>query len=264
MIAVTHGVEFDFDQLMPPVVRERRLGEVLEPIAPDDPRWSPMQGLKDKMVRDKAEGKNFAMQVVTEDSASIGTLTKGYSKVRSTDPKVQHPENSGLLRQLTGREHARVKEVPERLIEGLCNTTAHEVLGQGVVYPPFRDLGQHVGNALNRLAGREEVPLENRQLPIEGADLVEPSTAQMAGEILATLKLADADNGQYVGSIVVADDGVVIQDAGRGVGVVHQLELLDDAPKLGTSVKIRYARGVGKVRAERGPGREVSGRGVAA
>lgn len=264
MVAVTHGVEFDFDQLMPPVVRERRLGEVLENLAPDDPRWSTMQGLKDKEARDIAQGKGFKMQLFDEDSTRIGTMTRGYAKVRSTDPKIKHPTDPNLLRQVTPLEHARLKEAPEHLIDGLCNTTAHEVLGQAVVYPPFRDVGQHVGNALNRFAGREEVPLENRRLPIEGADLVSASTAEMAGEILASLKLADADHGQYAGSVVIADGDVIVQDAGRGVGVVHQLSLLDDAPNLGKAVDVRYAQGVGKVRVERGPAREVSGRGIAA
>jgi DNA (cytosine-5)-methyltransferase 1 len=257
MVAVTHGIEFDFDQLMPPSKKDKRLGDVLEPLANDDPRWSTMQGLKDKEARDLAEGKGFKMQIFDADADSIGTITKGYAKVRSTDPKIRHPENPDLLRQLTAKEHALLKEVPAELIENLSNTTAHEVLGQGIVYSPFKDLGQHVGNALNRFAGYAEIPFTGREL-------VDAATADMAEEVLTSLRLADKEQGQYVGSIVVAGDGVVIQDVGRGAGVVHQLSLIDDLPKLGASVELRYAHGQGKVVGTRAKGQAISKGGIAA
>ena len=256
MVAVTHGIEFDFEKLVPPIERTKTLGDVLEPLANDDPRWSLMQGLKDKEVRDLAEGKGFKMQVFDADAQGIGTITKGYAKVRSTDPKIRHPENPELLRQLLPVEHARLKEVPEHLVDGLSNTIAHEVLGQGIVYPPFRDLGQHVGNALNRFIGREEVELEGRTKSLcEGAALVEEATAEMASEVLMTLKLADVEKGRYIGPMVVADKGVLIQDAGRGVGIVHQLDLLSSAPNLGTTAEIGYVRGIGHVAGREGVGK---------
>lgn len=58
MVAVTHGIEFDFDQLMRPVTQDRKLSDILEPFADDDPRWSKMEGLKAKEIRDLANGKN--------------------------------------------------------------------------------------------------------------------------------------------------------------------------------------------------------------
>lgn len=51
MVAVTQGMEFDFESLVRPEKVERTLAEVLEPIALDSPLWSPMQGLKDKEIR---------------------------------------------------------------------------------------------------------------------------------------------------------------------------------------------------------------------
>lgn len=267
MVAVTHGIQFDFDQLMPPAHRERVLKDVLEDIAPDDVRWSDMQGLKDKQARDIEAGKGFRMQVFREDDTRIGTITKGYAKVRSTDPKIAHPHNPDLLRQLTPVEHARLKDVPEHLIDELSNTTAHEVLGQGIVYPPFKDVGQHIGNAFNRLAGREEVALVDRlDIALAGANLVGPTTAAMAGEILGSLIPANTNTGQYFGQVVVADDGVVIQDAGRGVGVVHQADLFGDSlPNLGASVEVKYQRGLGQVvNRNIGAREKAAGRGIAA
>lgn len=256
MVAVTQGIKFDFEQLMPPATRERRLGEVLEPLAPDDPRWSRMEGLKAKEVRDAAAGKGFAMQVFAGDDTRIGTITKGYAKVRSTDPKIEHPSDPDLLRQITPVEHARVKDVPEHLVDGLSATVAHEVLGQGIVYPPFHDVGQHVGNALNRLVGRPEVDMRDRaahgEVPalkpiFAGADLVPEEVAEMAAEILMSLRLADTAKGDYRGRVVVADGGLVIQDIGQRVGVVHKVADLAKTTPLGAVVTVKYEHGRGRV-----------------
>ena len=152
LVAVTQGLSFDLGviQLHLPTPRTLRLGDVLE--APDQVsgRWSEMAGLKRKQVRDKADGKGFNMQIFGAESDRICTVTKGYAKVRSTDPKVQHPDQPELLRQITAVEHARVKQVPEHLIEGLSETIAHELLGQSVVYEPFRAIGKAIGDTLQR------------------------------------------------------------------------------------------------------------------
>lgn len=146
LVAVTRGVQFDFERLAPAVRIVQRLGAVLdENIGPHDERWRSFQHLKDKRERDVAKGANFKMQTVSEDSTSVPTLRKGYHKGGSTDPLLQHPENPALLRLLTAAEHARVKGVPVQLIEGLSETTAHQLLGQGIVYEPFRAVGQRIG-----------------------------------------------------------------------------------------------------------------------
>lgn len=238
MIAVTHGIEFDFDQLIPPETQAMRLGDVLESIGPDDPRWNKMQYLRDKEVRDAAEGKNFKMQIFTEDSEHIGTLTKGYAKIRSTDPKIQHPEDPDLLRQVTPTEHARIKQVPEHLIEGLSNTIAHEVLGQSVVYTPFRDLGQEMGKVLNIFSGKE--PRSNKSnLPRE--------VIQIANKVVSKLKVAE-DGRNYDGTFVAKDGGYFIQDIGKGEGIAHKENSFDKSkPVLGRSSVVKYRDGQGLI-----------------
>ena len=153
MLAVTEGIPFSFEDLVIPEKRERRLREVLEDIPADDPRWCTMAGLKAKEVRDKAAGKGFLMQVFGPDDTRIGTITKGYAKVRSTDPKIAHPTNPNLLRQLTPVEHARVKGIPTDLCESLSQTVAHEMLGQSICYEPFKAVGQLVARIIKKYAG---------------------------------------------------------------------------------------------------------------
>jgi len=154
LVAVTKGIPFDLTTLMPGPFAVRQLKDVLD--APDAEnvvdRWNTMEGLKAKAVRDKEAGHNFKMQVYTGAETSINTLTKGISKNRSTDPKIQHPDNPDLLRIPTAQEHARCKGVPEHLIEGLSHTVAHELLGQGIVYRPFRLLARHLAAALKQFA----------------------------------------------------------------------------------------------------------------
>jgi Site-specific DNA methylase len=153
MVAVTRGLSFDFAALVRPSIQERRIGDVLDPVSDDAPCWSRMDGLKAKQARwqaerDKSEGSLFAMQIVTAFDTKSPTITKGYSKVRSTDPKLQHPSNPDLLRQFTPAEHARIKGIPERLVAGLSATLAHELLGQSICYDPFRSVGRLIGRAL--------------------------------------------------------------------------------------------------------------------
>lgn len=150
MVAVTHGLEFDFEAVLKPQRVVRRLGEALDDIPADSPRWTRMQHLKDKMARNAAEGNRFLMQVFTADDEKIGTLTKGYAKVRSTDPKIAHPTDPEQMRQLYAREHARIKGVPEGLVAGLSEKVAHEILGQSIVYAPFMAVAEELGRTIQR------------------------------------------------------------------------------------------------------------------
>lgn len=165
LVATTPGVDVHLDTLAPLAPPEPVLGDILEDIAPDDARWSTMAGLRAKEERDIAAGKGFRMQTFGPDATSIATVTRAYAKVRSTDPKVQHPTQAGLLRQLTPVEHARVKGIPEKLVAGLSVTRAHEMLGQSVLYAPFVALGERMGGALRAWHDGREAPRGVARLP---------------------------------------------------------------------------------------------------
>jgi DNA (cytosine-5)-methyltransferase 1 len=249
MVAVTEGIAFDFDQLMPPNTIPRELKDVLDPIPLDDPQWKTMDGLKAKEVRDLAAGKGFKMQSYGESATSVGTITKGYSKVRSTDPRAIHPENPDLLRQFTPGEHARIKNVPEHLVAGLSQTIAHEVLGQGVIHNKVADVGQHIGNALNRLAGKVEIPLAGRSANAQVTEVEQPiqTIEALAANIVGRIDRADCDSGLYVGRVVAVDGDQFIQDVGRNEAILHSGERFDALPMLGQEVKVHYRGGAAKV-----------------
>ncbi len=148
LVATTKGIHFDLASLQPGRYPVRTLADIMEPIANDDPSWSPLQYLKDKEQRDRDAGKGFRMQLYDGSETSINNLTKGLAKRRSTDPFFRHPEKPDLLRLPSVREHARCKGIPEHLVEGLCQSTGHELLGQSVVYRPVREIARHLGEAL--------------------------------------------------------------------------------------------------------------------
>ena len=153
LIAVSRGLTLSLDNLqseVPVTGGPRTLGEVLE--HHDAPhiaeRWSTMDGLRAKEARDKEEGKGFKMQIYDASSPTIGTMTAGMSKVRSTDPKIRHPHKPELLRVPTALEHCRIKGIDPALIDGLSHTVAHEMLGQSVCSGPFRAIFTRLGRAI--------------------------------------------------------------------------------------------------------------------
>lgn len=247
MVAVTHGIELDLDELLPPNTVVRKLEDVLEPISADDPRFKNYTYLKDKLIRDQEAGKGFAFKVVTPESTETGVLNKLYHKAQSTGTYLASPDDPDKMRLLTAVEHSRVKRVPERLIEGLSNTIAHEMLGQAVLYEPFQDLGQHVGNSLQRLAGRSGVPLANRKAADVAMEVGAPTeVVEIAAEVVDAVSVANSETGRYKGQVVAARGHFVVQDVGRGLGVVHDQRSFDQPPKLGANVRVTYDRGRGK------------------
>ncbi len=255
MVAVSEGIEFDFDQLQPPGRGQQKLGDVLENVPEDHPSWSTMAGLRAKEIRDRANGKNFAMQIFDADSEHVGTITKGYAKVRSTDPKLRHPSDPNLLRQFLPKEHARMKGVPEHLVDGVSATVAHEILGQGVVYPPFVGVGKHLGESLEsvvpgrRPARKSAVIVNDEDAPLSA----EVRIAALAAEVVAELKKPNMQASTYYGRIVAADRDVFIMDVGRQSGIVLERDALDRAPKLGENVRVVCREGRAVVEAQAKP-----------
>lgn len=156
MVAVSKGVgrSFSLDRIQPSQTAPKRLGEVLEDIPSNSPQWKTFSYLGAKEERDVATGKGFRRQILNDDAARCGTIGRGYHKARSTEPFVAHPTDSSRSRLLTPAEHAAVKGIPSRAVEGLSDTIAHQILGQSVLFPVFRSVGRHLGGWLDQLSPR--------------------------------------------------------------------------------------------------------------
>lgn len=147
VLAVTRGFDLQWEP-RPLRRREAHLGEVLEAVGPDDPAWKACGYLDAKEARDLAAGKGFRLQLVTETSTEVGTIGRGYQKMRSTEPMLAHPSGDGRRRLLTPLEHARVKGIDPALVAGLSATLAHEMLGQSVLAPAWRAIGRMLGQQM--------------------------------------------------------------------------------------------------------------------
>lgn len=172
LVANAPAIEVDLEQVQPEPFRVRQLSEVFDLPEVVASRWSPMEGLKAKEQRDLAEGKNFKMQVFTGSESQIGTLTKGMTKNRSTDPKIQHPTDPELLRVPTAAEHARIKGIPEAWIDDLSEMAAHELLGQGICAAPFKALFKYLARQIKQA----------RQRALQGATAVQAFVCAKTGQ----------------------------------------------------------------------------------
>lgn len=152
LVAATRGIEISLDALAPALKPVRTVAEVLDNVPLDSTEWRSFDYLKKKEVRDHAKGNGFSMQVVQPHSTTVPVVRKGYHKGGSTDPLLAHPENPELLRQFTVTEHARIKQVPVALVDGLNKTDGHILLGQGIAYAPVVALFKRIGEGLQNWA----------------------------------------------------------------------------------------------------------------
>ena len=132
-IAISKGLAQGFQFLTATYGRHtdrRTIADILETDIPEA-LWSDNTYLKEKAVRDRRDGKGFAnRQLLTGEEERCGTIGRHYNKRRSTEPFITREDGSERL--FTPVEHARVKSIPEAIIQDVNATNAHEILGQSI------------------------------------------------------------------------------------------------------------------------------------
>ncbi|MFA0809309.1 DNA cytosine methyltransferase [Microbulbifer epialgicus] len=175
-IAVSAGLpELDTSKIPAFKRRYQILGDLKEHVADDDPAWSDNASLKTKAVRDKQKGNNFQRHLVDDDSTFVKCIGRYYSKRRSTESMIVRED--GKERLLTPTEHCRAKGIPESFIQGVSATTAHEGLGQSILWGHGRGVGQLIARDICR-------PLLSKLTPLPDVTdmytLVNESARQMS------------------------------------------------------------------------------------
>lgn len=151
LVAYPPELQLDLKEIAPEDLARPSLADVLEPMDPEDERYRRVDYLKEKQERDADSGKHFSMQLLTPASTLVPVLRKGYHKGGSTDPRLLHPTDPERSRLLTAVEHARIKGINPGLVEGVPETTAHQVCGQSVDVRPVQAIGQRIAQALKAL-----------------------------------------------------------------------------------------------------------------
>lgn len=146
----TEDNPFDFGLLTSHFDKEDTVSEVLDDIPEDSERYKEYAYLAEKEIRDKKAGKGFRRNLYFGNESKVNTLRRHYAKGGSCEQYLVHPRNKELSRLFTPTEHARFKRVPLDLIEGLSETVAHQILGQGVCYSKFYSVGYGIGELLTK------------------------------------------------------------------------------------------------------------------
>ncbi|WP_448205346.1 DNA cytosine methyltransferase [Azospirillum sp. sgz302134] len=177
MVANT-GAPIDLTGLAPNIP-PAPLAAVLEDIPASDPRWRSHAHHVAKQERGADKGQNFKLQLVRSTDRVVGTIGAGYARDRTTEPHIQSAEDPTRSRLLTVKEHARIKRVPEALVEGLGHTFGHKLLGQGIAFTPFVAVGRRLGSALKgRTLHRSTARVAVTARPVPQVQLPPPAVAQ--------------------------------------------------------------------------------------
>ncbi len=150
-IAVSDGLADGLSFNMGQVKRQSKIvSDFLEKDVQEH-KWSHNQYLNEKAIRDADAGKGFKRQLLWGQESKIGTIGRHYAKKRSTEPFLVRED--GKERLFTKIEHARFKSIPEQLIDGVSNTTAHQILGQSIdylqAYLPIKSLVEQLKEKLS-------------------------------------------------------------------------------------------------------------------
>lgn len=163
LIAISKGldIDFDIDALQPTAIAGTKpLSTIIDPtIGPDSDKWRTFDYLVAKEISDRNAGKGFGRLMVTPEDTKVGVIGRGYAKCRSSETFLMHPTDASLSRIFTAEEHCRIKGVPVDLIDGISETIAHQILGQGITFGCFESMAMHLGMSINQLKLDEKVKL---------------------------------------------------------------------------------------------------------
>lgn len=121
-----------------------KVGEILD--SETQTPWFPQENLLKRERINKENGRNFSMTLVDNDTTVVSTIPRNYTKHQVSNPHLT--DGNGNYRLFSRTEHARLKAIPEHLVDHLSETVAHEGLGQSVVYNQARGCSTKLGYAI--------------------------------------------------------------------------------------------------------------------
>jgi site-specific DNA-cytosine methylase len=113
-----------------------QINKILDPnIKPDDPSYRLYTHLKEKEIRDKLAGKNFARNMFHGDETRTLLIRAAYAKAGTSDCYLYHPSDKEYSRLFSPVEHARLKGFDDDFVTKPKTNAAsqlHFILGQGI------------------------------------------------------------------------------------------------------------------------------------
>lgn len=146
-MAVSSGLSFvDLSQFSIP---DKQYKSVADIVIDDEftPEFKEYEYLAQKEIRDIAAGKGFRQNLVDLTSETVGTIGKGYAKVRGTEPRLKG--YNGLSRLFSVEESCKLRLIPEHLLGDCGFTIGHEAAGQSILYQHGMGIGSLIGNVIS-------------------------------------------------------------------------------------------------------------------
>lgn len=156
-VAVSKGLAklFSFGEMKVPVYprKHQTIGSLLRERKGE--KWMPADYFSARLAKNRQSGRGFAPAFVGAKERETKVIPRNYTKRQISNPHLVS-EDGKSIRLFNPAEHARIKGVPEKLVEGAADTVAHEVLGQSVLYRHAFGMGEMIGNYLSRIKAAKQ------------------------------------------------------------------------------------------------------------
>ncbi|MCP4914543.1 MAG: hypothetical protein GY909_15620 [Oligoflexia bacterium] len=113
---------------------EKRFRRISDVIKEGESSYFSSQCFKKREEINKKAGRGFKCNFVTGRDEFVNVIPRNYTKRQVSNPHYLNPENQEEVRLFSPREHALIKGIPPHLVKEIAATTAHEGLGQSILY----------------------------------------------------------------------------------------------------------------------------------
>lgn len=116
----------------------------------ENEKWMPKTYFNARLEKNISNNRNFAPSFMENSDKSVRTIPRNYMKRQISNPHY-YSKTEDKIRLFNPVEHAKLKGIPPKLIKDIADTTAHEILGQSILYNHARGIANMIGDFLNQL-----------------------------------------------------------------------------------------------------------------
>ncbi len=110
----------------------------------DNEKWMKSDYFNSRLEKNISNNRGFRTSFVNEDQDSVNVIPRNYTKRQISNPHFINKEGD-KIRLFNPKEHCLIKGVPFKLLRGVSDTKAHEILGQSVAYKQAMGIGEIIG-----------------------------------------------------------------------------------------------------------------------
>ncbi|CAG0974473.1 Protein TraI [Rhodocyclaceae bacterium] len=207
-------------------------------------RWSPLEALEQACAALPDSGFSDRYGIPRDTINKLQDVVSDMKSGQGTDEVWP-----ALLKARQVLPKAWPEEKPQELFEALDRSIAEGYRRRLEAYPDGLRIGERYdtdkdfADVVNGLVPGFEYPDWSHRTVKDVQAVAEQQARESTLRSLAALDVGLVDTGRYIGKVVDADNGIVVQDAGRGAMVAHDARKWDVAPKLGEQLDVTYTGG---------------------